>query len=143
VLLGDTGHVPRTNIEIARQLADGINAREVPDDLFAPDFLLENVRTAVTDTVYRGPAGARRWLSDFFGVLDDDARFELEEAIAAARRARPFGCALRASYGSATGKSRGWLGTRRAVRHSKPWACTSSGRGYRICTSALSPTTKR
>jgi ketosteroid isomerase-like protein len=62
-------------------MAQAVNAREVPGDLIAPDFLIENVRTGVTDDVYLGAAGARKWLDDFFGVLDEQARFELDELI--------------------------------------------------------------
>jgi ketosteroid isomerase-like protein len=68
----------RENIEIALRFMAAINAREVPEDLLAPDVRLENVTTAVTDTTYRGAEGVRQWISDFFDVLDDDARYEGE-----------------------------------------------------------------
>lgn len=66
------------NIEIALRFTAAINAREVPDELLAPDVRLENVTTAVTDRTYRGADGVRAWMSDFFDVLDDDARYEGE-----------------------------------------------------------------
>jgi len=66
------------NIEIALRFAAAINAREVPEELLAPDVRLENVTTAVTDRTYRGAAGVREWISDFFDVLGDDAFYEGE-----------------------------------------------------------------
>jgi ketosteroid isomerase-like protein len=66
----------RENVEIALRYTAAINAREVPEDLLAPDFQMENVTTAVTDRVYHGAEGVRQWISDFFDVLDDDARYE-------------------------------------------------------------------
>ena len=66
------------NVEIALQLTAAVNAREVPEDLLAPGFTMENVPTAVTDRTYHGAAGFRQWISDFFDVLDADARFESE-----------------------------------------------------------------
>jgi ketosteroid isomerase-like protein len=70
----------RENVEeVSRRLAEAINAREVPDDLIAPDCRFENVRTAVTDKVYVGPAGVREWMNDFFDVLDQEATFEIKE----------------------------------------------------------------
>ncbi len=66
------------NIEIALRCFEAVNAREVPEELLAPDVRLENVRTAVTDRTYRGADGFRQWFSDFFDVLDDDARYEGE-----------------------------------------------------------------
>jgi ketosteroid isomerase-like protein len=38
---------------------------------------MENVVTAVTDTTYRGAAGIRQWLRDFFDVLDEESRYEV------------------------------------------------------------------
>jgi hypothetical protein len=46
--------------------------------LLAPDLRLENVSTAVTDKTYRGVEGFGEWISDFFDVLDEDARHEAE-----------------------------------------------------------------
>ena len=68
----------RENVEILRRVVAAINAREVPEDLLAPDFRIENVSTAVTDRSYRGPEGARQWMSDFFDVLGEGARHEAE-----------------------------------------------------------------
>jgi ketosteroid isomerase-like protein len=70
----------RENVEeVARRWVEAINAREIPDDLIAPDCRLENVRTAVTDKVYVGPDGVREWMNDFFDVLDQEASYEVKE----------------------------------------------------------------
>ena len=68
----------RENVEIARRFTAAINAREVREGLFAPEFTMENVATAVTDRTYHGSEGVRQWISDFFDVLDADARHESE-----------------------------------------------------------------
>jgi ketosteroid isomerase-like protein len=63
------------NTELALRYTAAINAREVPDDLLAPDFRIETVDTAVTHGTYHGADGLRRWISDFFDVLGDDGRY--------------------------------------------------------------------
>ena len=68
----------RENVEVLRRITAAINAREVPEDLLAPDFRMENVSTAVTDRTYHGSEGARQWMSDFFDVLGEGARHEAE-----------------------------------------------------------------
>ena len=70
------------NVEIVRKLIDRISAREVPEDLIAPDIEMQNVRTAVSDNFYAGYDGVRKWQQDFFGVMDKESRLELEEVIA-------------------------------------------------------------
>jgi hypothetical protein len=74
----------RESVEIVLEAIDVMNAREVPEHLMAGDAELQNVRTAVTDNLYVGPAGLARWLDDFFGVMEPDALFEVEEVLAAA-----------------------------------------------------------
>ena len=66
----------RENVEILRRYTAAINAREVPEDLLAPEFQVETVTTAVTDGTYRGADGLRQWISDFFDVLGEDGRYE-------------------------------------------------------------------
>lgn len=66
------------NVEIVQIFTAAINARQVPDELLAPDFRMDNVATAVTDRTYYGAEGVRQWISDFFDVLDDDARHDAE-----------------------------------------------------------------
>lgn len=66
------------NVDLVLDCAAAINARQVPSELLAPDLRLENVSTAVTDKTYRGVEGFGEWISDFFDVLDEDARHEAE-----------------------------------------------------------------
>ena len=68
----------RENVELAFRYAAAISAREVPEELLAPGFRVENARTAVTDRTYHGAEGLREWIDDFFGLLDDDARYEAQ-----------------------------------------------------------------
>ncbi len=71
------------NIDLHRWGAEAANGREVPADLLAPGFYMENRVTAVTDNTYRGADGWREWMSDLFDVFADGARYEIEEIIAA------------------------------------------------------------
>lgn len=43
---------------------------------------MENTATAVTDKTYRGAAGVREWISDFFDAFDEGAHHEIEEIVA-------------------------------------------------------------
>jgi ketosteroid isomerase-like protein len=61
---------------------EAFNAREAPDDLLAPDFRMDNRRSAVTDYTYRGAVGFRDWMSDVFEVFANGARYEVDEIIA-------------------------------------------------------------
>jgi len=74
------------NIEVGERLTAAINTREISEELaeelIAPDYLIENVSTAVSDNTFHGAAGLRQWLSDTFDALDDDARYELGELLA-------------------------------------------------------------
>jgi ketosteroid isomerase-like protein len=63
------------NRELALRYTAAINAREVPDELLAPDFRIEAVDTAVTRGTYHGANGLRRWISDFFDVFGDGGRY--------------------------------------------------------------------
>ena len=69
------------NVEVLRRLVDAINSEVIPRDLFAPDFELRNVTTAVTDATYSGYEGALQWRRDLFDVFDDP-RFEVLEILA-------------------------------------------------------------
>lgn len=68
----------RENVEIALRYTAAINAREVPEHLLAPDFQVEAVSTAVTEGTYHGAEGLRHWISDFFDVLGEDGRYEVQ-----------------------------------------------------------------
>src|SRR5436190_19190522 len=69
------------NVEIVRETVEAMNTRRVPDHLLARNVELQNVRTAVTDNLYVGPAGVAKWLEDFFEVMEEGARFEVEEVV--------------------------------------------------------------
>jgi ketosteroid isomerase-like protein len=80
---GAEAALAQRNIECHRLGAEAANAREVPTELLAPDFRLENRVTAVTDNSYHGTDGWREWMGDLFDVFSADARYEVEEIIAA------------------------------------------------------------
>ena len=50
--------------------------REVPEDLLADDFVMENVATAVTSRRYVGAEGMKQWFEDILGVFGDDYVYE-------------------------------------------------------------------
>ena len=83
---GDVGgywvSMSQRNIDLHRRLAAAINAREVPEELLAPGFRMENHVTAAVGEMYYGAAGWREWMSDLFEVLGEEARYETEEIIA-------------------------------------------------------------
>jgi ketosteroid isomerase-like protein len=59
-----------------------INAREIPEELLAPGFRLENTSTAVTDRTYYGAEGVLEWINDFFDAFEEGAQYETEEILA-------------------------------------------------------------
>jgi ketosteroid isomerase-like protein len=59
-----------------------MNARQVPDSL-APNVCVETPSTAVTGGALVGEQGWREWMSEFFSAFADDARFRVDEIIAA------------------------------------------------------------
>jgi hypothetical protein len=71
----------KENINLVYQLADALNAREVPD-FIASDYRLENVNTAVTNKTYLGSEGWREWMRDMLGAFAEGARFEIDEVVA-------------------------------------------------------------
>ena len=70
------------NVERYRRSIAALDAREVPEDLLAPEFRMENVVNAVTDKTYEGQAGVREWITDTFDGVTEGTRFEIEEIIA-------------------------------------------------------------
>jgi ketosteroid isomerase-like protein len=70
------------NADLVRRYEAALNAREVPDGLLTPDFVMVNAQTAVTDKMYEGPAGVIEWTRDIFDAFDPRARFEIEELVA-------------------------------------------------------------
>lgn len=69
-------------VELHRRGAEAANAREVPLDLLAPSFTMENRVTAVADNSYHGADGWREWMGDLFDVFADGARYDVDEIVA-------------------------------------------------------------
>lgn len=80
-----TQSISQRNIELHKRGAEAADAREVPVDLLAPGFRLENRVTAVTDNTYLGADGWREWMSDLFDMFADGARYEVEEIVASGK----------------------------------------------------------
>lgn len=70
------------NVELAYRYGAALNAREVPEGLLAPGFVMVNASTAVTDKTYHGASGVIEWTEDMFDAFDARARFEIEEVLA-------------------------------------------------------------
>lgn len=71
------------NLDLHARAVAAVNAGEVPADLLAPGFRLENRVSAVTDYEYHGAAGWRDWTNDIFEVFARDAVYAVEEIVAA------------------------------------------------------------
>jgi ketosteroid isomerase-like protein len=69
-------------VALAYRYGEALNAREVPDGLLAPDFVMVNAETAVTDKSYEGASGVIAWTRDIFEAFDATARFEIEQVVA-------------------------------------------------------------
>jgi ketosteroid isomerase-like protein len=74
--------VSEENVELACRYGAALNAREVPDGLLTPDFVMVNAETAVTDKAYAGASGVIEWTEDIFEAFDTAARFEIEQVVA-------------------------------------------------------------
>jgi ketosteroid isomerase-like protein len=74
--------VSQENVELAYRYGEALNAREIPDGLLAPDFVMVNAETAVTDKSYQGASGVIEWTIDIFEAFDTTARFEIEQVVA-------------------------------------------------------------
>jgi ketosteroid isomerase-like protein len=70
------------NVELAYRYAAALNARNVPDGLLTPDFVMVNAATAVTDKSYDGAPGVIEWTRDMFDAFDSSARFDIERVVA-------------------------------------------------------------
>jgi ketosteroid isomerase-like protein len=70
------------NVELAYRYGEALSAREVPDGLLTPDFVMINAETAVTDKGYEGASGVIEWTRDIFEAFDATARFEIEHVVA-------------------------------------------------------------
>jgi ketosteroid isomerase-like protein len=74
--------VSEENVELAYRLGAAVNAREVPDGLLTPDFVMANAETAVTEKTYTGGRGVIEWIEDIFEAFDNAALFEIERVVA-------------------------------------------------------------
>ena len=72
----------RQNVELVYRYGAALNAREVPEGLLAPDFVMVNATTAVMDKTYHGAAGVLEWKNDMFEAFDVGARLEIKQVIA-------------------------------------------------------------
>jgi hypothetical protein len=71
------------NVELVYRYGDALNAREVPDGLLAPGFIMVNAATAVTDGTFSGAEGVIRWTRDILDLLEEDAPFFIQRIAAA------------------------------------------------------------
>ena len=71
------------NIELHGRVIEATNAREVPVGLLAPDFSMEHHTSLATDYTYHGSEGWRDWMNDLLEEFAEDARWEVEELVAA------------------------------------------------------------
>jgi ketosteroid isomerase-like protein len=70
------------NVDLVYQYGAALNTREIPEGLLAPDFVMVNATTAVTDKTYHGAAGVLEWTNDLFEAFDAGARLEIRRVVA-------------------------------------------------------------
>ena len=70
-------------IALHTAMVEAVRAREVPEEVLAPTFVMVNRASSVTDRVYRGTMGWRDWMNDLFEEFWEDARYDLDELLAA------------------------------------------------------------
>jgi hypothetical protein len=70
------------NVDLVYRYGDALNAREVPDGLLAPGFVMVNADTAVTDGTFRGAEGVIRWTRDILDLVEEDSPFFIQEIVA-------------------------------------------------------------
>jgi ketosteroid isomerase-like protein len=66
------------HVEIAYRFVDALNARDVPDDLLAPDFVLTNADSMVSAGPYHGVAGANEWARDILDLIEEERPLAIE-----------------------------------------------------------------
>jgi ketosteroid isomerase-like protein len=71
-----------SNVELCGLAVAAFNAREVPEEILADDFHMENRVSAVTDYSYHGAVGWREWMSDLLEEFASGARYRIDELIA-------------------------------------------------------------
>jgi ketosteroid isomerase-like protein len=79
----DRPAISQRNIDIHARMVAAVRAREVPDELLAPDFRMEHHAAAAVDYAYSGATGWREWMSDLFEVFDEVAQYRVEEIVLA------------------------------------------------------------
>jgi len=67
------------NIDLVYRYGDALNAREVPDGLLAPGFVMVNAVTAVTDGSFHGAEGVVDWTRDILGLVEEERPFFVEQ----------------------------------------------------------------
>ena len=72
----------KENVELAYRYGDALNAREVPDGLLAPGFVMVNADTAVTDGTFHGGEGVIEWTRDILDLVEEGSPFFIEEIVA-------------------------------------------------------------
>lgn len=72
-----------SNLGLHAAIVEAVRAREVPEQVLSPTFVMVNRASTVTDRIYRGAMGWRDWMNDIFEEFRQDARFELDELLAA------------------------------------------------------------
>ena len=70
------------NLAVHERAVTAVRSREVPEDILAPLFSMENRVSAVTDYAYHGAMGWRDWMNDVFEVFAEGALYGVEEVIA-------------------------------------------------------------
>jgi hypothetical protein len=70
------------NLQVHERAVEAVRLREVPEEILAPRFYMENRVSAVTDYSYHGAMGWRDWMNDIFEVFAEDALYEVEDLIA-------------------------------------------------------------
>jgi hypothetical protein len=70
------------NVELVYRYGEALNAREVPDGLLAPGFVMVNAATAVTDGTFHGADGVLEWTRDILDLVEEDLPFFIEEIVA-------------------------------------------------------------
>ena len=66
------------NVDLVYRFREALNAREMPDDLLAPDFILTNAETVVSDGPYRGVGGAIDWARENLDLIEEERPLFIE-----------------------------------------------------------------
>jgi ketosteroid isomerase-like protein len=66
------------NVELVYRFSEALNARDMPDDLLASDFVLTNAETIVSDGPYHGTAGAIAWATETLDLIEEERPLVIE-----------------------------------------------------------------